>query len=69
MERAEHYVDTQSINILGSYVGNRQDAREAIDIAARGEVTVYYDVKGLESLKEYVFASFTDCQLISRQCV
>jgi D-arabinose 1-dehydrogenase-like Zn-dependent alcohol dehydrogenase len=59
----------QSINILGSYVGNRQDAREAIEIAARGEVTVYYDVKGLGSLKEYVFANLSDQRLIVPQYI
>ena len=35
-------------------MGNRQDAREAIDIAARKEVKVIYDLKGLSDLKEYV---------------
>jgi len=41
----------KSINILGSYVGNRQDAREAIDIAARGEVKVHFVVDKLSNLK------------------
>jgi len=56
---------TKSINILGSYVGNRQDAREAIDIAARGEVTVYYDVKGLGSLKD-VYKSLEEGKIAGR---
>ena len=46
----------KSISILGSYVGNRQDAREALDIAARGKVKCYYQLKPLSALSEYVFA-------------
>ncbi|KII87609.1 hypothetical protein PLICRDRAFT_111977 [Plicaturopsis crispa FD-325 SS-3] len=42
----------KSISILGSYVGNRQDAIEAIEIASRGAVTVHYVLKGLSDLKE-----------------
>ncbi|KAI0052104.1 GroES-like protein [Auriscalpium vulgare] len=42
----------KSISILGSYVGNRQDAREAVDIAARGQVKCYYSVKPLGALSE-----------------
>ena len=42
----------KSISILGSYVGNRQDAREALDIAARGKVRCFYKVKPLAALKE-----------------
>jgi propanol-preferring alcohol dehydrogenase len=45
---------SQSISILGSYVGNRQDAIEAIDIAARGEIKVHYELNSLSALKEYV---------------
>lgn len=30
----------------------RQDAREALDIAARGKVKCYYQLKGLDALKE-----------------
>ncbi|PSR77780.1 hypothetical protein PHLCEN_2v7703 [Hermanssonia centrifuga] len=43
---------TKSISILGSYVGNRQDAREALDIAARGKVKCYFSTKSLSALKE-----------------
>ncbi|KAJ7850256.1 chaperonin 10-like protein [Mycena leptocephala] len=39
-----------SISILGSYVGNRQDATEALAIAARGEVKCNYAVKELTDL-------------------
>lgn len=42
----------KSISILGSYVGNRQDAREALDIAARGKVKCHYVTKPLAALKE-----------------
>lgn len=45
----------KSISILGSYVGNRQDAREALDIAARGKVKCYFELKPLSALAEYVF--------------
>ncbi|OBZ67579.1 Alcohol dehydrogenase 1 [Grifola frondosa] len=43
---------TKSISIYGSYVGNRQDAREALDIAARGKVKCFYVVKPLAALAE-----------------
>ncbi|KAI0947923.1 hypothetical protein AcW1_009560 [Taiwanofungus camphoratus] len=43
---------TKSINIYGSYVGNRQDAREALDIAARGKVKCYFALKPLSALAE-----------------
>lgn len=42
----------KSISILGSYVGNRQDAREAIAIAASGKVKCHYVLKPLNALKE-----------------
>lgn len=47
-----HLTELQSLNILGSYVGNRQDAREAIDIAARGDVKVHFALEDLSHLKE-----------------
>ncbi|KAI0346664.1 GroES-like protein [Trametopsis cervina] len=47
-----YYTVTKSINIIGSYVGNRQDAREAIEIAARGKVKCFYQLKELSNLKE-----------------
>ncbi|KAF5341384.1 hypothetical protein D9758_012266 [Tetrapyrgos nigripes] len=46
----------KSLNILGSYVGNRQDAKEALDIAARGEVNVHFAVKPLAELKNVYHA-------------
>ena len=42
----------KSIKIIGSYVGNRQDAREALDIAARGKVKVHYALKPLSELSK-----------------
>ena len=42
----------KSIRVQGSYVGNRQDAAEALDIAARGKVKVYFELKQLADLKE-----------------
>ncbi|KAI0806269.1 GroES-like protein [Irpex lacteus] len=42
----------KSINIHGSYVGNRQDAYEAIEIASRGKVKVVFKTQPLSSLKE-----------------
>jgi alcohol dehydrogenase, propanol-preferring len=54
----------QSIRILGSYVGGRQDAIEAVDIAARGEVTVHFERKGLSELKEYVHAAWASISIL-----
>lgn len=45
------------MSILVSCVGNRQDAREALDIAARGEVKVHFVVKKLPELQSYVIKS------------
>ena len=44
----------KSISILGSYVGNRQDAYEALDIAARGGVVCKYVLKDLPALTRSV---------------
>jgi len=40
----------KNISIKGSYVGNRQDSVEAIEIAASGKVKVIYALKGLSDL-------------------
>lgn len=45
----------KSISIYGSYVGTRQDAREALAIAAAGKVKCYYQLKPLSALAECVF--------------
>ncbi|KAF8842396.1 GroES-like protein [Paxillus ammoniavirescens] len=42
----------KSITIKGSYVGNRQDAIEAMEIAAVGKVKVKYEVRGLSELQD-----------------
>ncbi|KIK66051.1 hypothetical protein GYMLUDRAFT_158703 [Collybiopsis luxurians FD-317 M1] len=42
----------KSIQIIGSYVGNRQDAAEAVDIAARGLVKVHFKTRPLAELKD-----------------
>ncbi|KAK7037771.1 alcohol dehydrogenase [Paramarasmius palmivorus] len=42
----------RSHKILGSYVGNRQDAFEALDLAARGQVKVHYKVRPLTDLAD-----------------
>ncbi|KAF8484336.1 GroES-like protein [Gautieria morchelliformis] len=42
----------KSISIVGSYVGNRQDAIEALDIAASGKVKVRYAMKPLSKLED-----------------
>ena len=44
----------KSIRIQGSYVGNRQDAVEALDLAAAGKVKVVFEGKKIDDLKEYV---------------
>lgn len=54
----------QSISIIGSYVGNRQDAREALDIAARGQVKVTFESKDLKDLKEYAHFHFASPLLV-----
>ncbi|KIY64550.1 GroES-like protein [Cylindrobasidium torrendii FP15055 ss-10] len=51
LEASIFFTVFKSISILGSYVGNRQDAYEALDIAARGQVKVHYVCKRLPELK------------------
>jgi len=41
----------KSISIIGSYVGNRQDSLEAVQIAASGAVKVHYAVNDLSHLQ------------------
>lgn len=54
MEMTSFWTVYKSIRIQGSYVGNRQDAVEALDIAAAGKAKVHYELKTLKDLKEYV---------------
>lgn len=41
---------TRSLRIVGSYVGSRRDAFEALEIAARGKVKTHYKIQGLSDL-------------------
>ncbi|TRM55795.1 chaperonin 10-like protein [Schizophyllum amplum] len=50
LEASIFFTVFKSISILGSYVGNRQDAYEAIDIAARGLVECKYVCQELSTL-------------------
>ncbi|KAI0034450.1 GroES-like protein [Vararia minispora EC-137] len=42
----------KGLQIVGSYVGNRQDAVEAMDIAAQGKVKCHFATKPLSALKD-----------------
>ncbi|EMD35531.1 hypothetical protein CERSUDRAFT_85490 [Gelatoporia subvermispora B] len=55
----------KSINIVGSYVGNRQDAREALDIAARGKVKCFFESKPLSALSE-VYEGLEQGKIVGR---
>ncbi|CUA67384.1 alcohol dehydrogenase [Rhizoctonia solani] len=55
----------RSITIKGSYVGNREDARQALDIAARGRVSTTYRVEPLAKLPE-VFKEMKEGKLAGR---
>ena len=48
----------KSITIHGSYVGNRQDAIEAVEIAATGAVKCHYQTKKLADIAKYVCIAF-----------
>lgn len=52
LEASIFFTVFKSINIIGSYVGNRQDAVEALEIASRGRVVVRCECKDLSKLKE-----------------
>ncbi len=47
----------KSITIHGSYVGNRQDAIESVNIAASGAVKVHYKLLPIDELEKYVLFS------------
>ncbi|KAJ1302595.1 hypothetical protein OPQ81_002912 [Rhizoctonia solani] len=55
----------RSITVKGSYVGNREDARQALDIAARGRVRTTYRVEPLGALPE-VFKEMKEGRLAGR---
>jgi len=48
----------KSITIHGSYVGTRQDALEAIEIAATGHVKCTYKKLGLKDIEKYVHSCY-----------
>jgi len=50
----------KSITIHGSYVGNRQDAIECINIAASGAIKVHYQLKPIGDLERSAFFSYSD---------
>ncbi|TFK22447.1 mannitol-1-phosphate dehydrogenase [Coprinopsis marcescibilis] len=51
LEASIFFTVFKSISILGSYVGNRQDAIEALEIAAAGKVKVFYKLDSLSQLE------------------
>jgi len=55
----------RSITVKGSYVGNREDARQALDIAARGRVRTTYRVEPMDKLPE-VFKEMKEGKLAGR---
>ncbi|KAA1472083.1 GroES-like protein [Dentipellis sp. KUC8613] len=55
----------KSITIIGSFVGNRQDAIEAVDIAAMGLVKCHYAQKPLSALKD-VYEGLSEGKVVGR---
>lgn len=56
------------VQIRGSYVGNRQDTREALDFFARGLVAAPYKVVGMSELQA-VFDKMRDGSIVGRYVV
>ncbi|KAG6860152.1 hypothetical protein C0995_015075 [Termitomyces sp. Mi166 len=52
LEASIFFTVFKSIKILGSYVGNRQDATEAIEIASRGAVKCHYQLRKIGDLQK-----------------
>ncbi|KNZ80182.1 Alcohol dehydrogenase 1 [Termitomyces sp. J132] len=52
LEASIFFTVYKSISILGSYVGNRQDAAEAIEIASRGAVKCHYELRNIDDLQK-----------------
>ncbi|KAJ7511645.1 chaperonin 10-like protein [Mycena galericulata] len=65
LEASIFFTVFKSISILGSYVGNRQDAAEALDIAARGQVECKYALKKLGDLAS-VYEGMTKGEVAGR---
>ncbi|TFK45935.1 GroES-like protein [Heliocybe sulcata] len=58
----------KALNIIGSAIGTRQDAIEAVDIAARGKVKCHYDVDKLNSVNS-IFDAMHAGKLVGRVIV
>ncbi|KAG6828822.1 hypothetical protein H0H92_006647 [Tricholoma furcatifolium] len=65
LEASIFFTVFKSISILGSYVGNRQDAMEAIEIAARGAVKCHYQTRKIDALQQ-VYEDLTKGQISGR---
>lgn len=52
LEASIFFTVFKNITIRGSYVGNRQDAIEAIEIAASGAVTCIYQKRHLSEIAQ-----------------
>lgn len=55
----------RSLRIVGSYVGNRNEAIEALDFAARGKVKTHYKILGLSDLPK-VYKDMHDGKVTGR---
>lgn len=56
---------TRQLKLLGSVLGNRQDAIDVLDLAARGIVTLHYQVRGLGDLQQ-VFEEMDNGTIVGR---
>ncbi|KAJ7671394.1 chaperonin 10-like protein [Mycena polygramma] len=65
LEASIFFTVFKSISILGSYVGNREDAYEALSIAARGQVKCIFALRPLDSLAK-VYEGMTHGQVAGR---
>ncbi|KAK0389344.1 hypothetical protein NLU13_2919 [Sarocladium strictum] len=57
--------DGDPLKLLGSVLGNRQDAIDVLDLAARGIVTLHYQVRGLGDLQQ-VFEEMDNGTIVGR---
>ncbi|KDQ59946.1 hypothetical protein JAAARDRAFT_56868 [Jaapia argillacea MUCL 33604] len=62
------YIVAKSIRIIGSAVGNRQDAIEALDVAARAKVKCYYELADLNSINK-IFENMEHGRCVGRTVV
>jgi propanol-preferring alcohol dehydrogenase len=65
LEASIFFTVFKSIKICGSYVGNREDANEAIAIAASGHVKVFYRLEPLSEL-ENVYDAMSKGKIVGR---